>query len=50
MFPAICWVVFSIATALNNPVIKMDHTTVQNMSEDRRLSVSGLPFNREYDQ
>jgi len=36
MFPAICWVVFSIATALNNQVIKTDHNTVESLSADDR--------------
>ena len=36
MFPAICWAVFSIATALNNQVIKTDHNTVESLSADDR--------------
>ncbi len=36
MFPAICWVVFSIATALNNQVVKIDHNTVESLSADGR--------------
>ena len=39
MFPAICWAVFSIATELNNPVIKTDHNTVDSLSAYRLVRV-----------
>ena len=39
MFPAICCEVFSIATALNDQVIKTDHNTVESLFADATVRI-----------